>query len=50
MAEEEIFYPAVRAAIDDDELLNEADVEHASAKDLIAQILVARQSTVDHPA
>jgi len=37
-AEEEIFYPAVRAAIDDDELLNEADVEHASAKDLIAQI------------
>jgi hemerythrin superfamily protein len=37
-AEEEIFYPAVRAAIDDDELLNEADVEHASAKELIAQI------------
>lgn len=37
-AEEEIFYPAVRAAINDDELLNEADVEHASAKDLIAQI------------
>ena len=37
-AEEEIFYPAVRDAIDDDELMNEADVEHASAKDLIAQI------------
>ena len=37
-AEEEIFYPAMREAIDDDELLNEADVEHASAKDLIAQI------------
>jgi len=37
-AEEEIFYPAVRSAIDDDELLNEADVEHASAKELIAQI------------
>jgi hemerythrin superfamily protein len=36
--EEEIFYPAVREAIDDDELMNEAAVEHASAKDLIAQI------------
>ena len=36
--EEEIFYPAVREAIDDDELMNEAMVEHASAKDLIAQI------------
>ncbi|SCY55019.1 hemerythrin domain-containing protein [Nitrosospira sp. Nsp13] len=36
--EEEIFYPAVREAIDDDELMNEAMVEHTSAKDLIAQI------------
>lgn len=36
--EEEIFYPAVREAISDDELMNEAMVEHASAKDLIAQI------------
>ncbi len=39
--EEEIFYPAAREALDDDEgkdLLNEAEVEHASAKDLIAQI------------
>ena len=36
--EEEIFYPAVREAIDDDALLDEADVEHASAKDLIAQL------------
>ncbi len=37
--EEQIFYPAARDAIDDDDLLNEAEVEHASAKDLIAQIL-----------
>lgn len=37
--EEEIFYPAARDAIGDDDLLNEAEVEHASAKDLIAQIL-----------
>ena len=37
-AEEEIFYPAARAAIDEPDLLDEAEVEHASAKDLIAQI------------
>jgi len=36
--EEEIFYPAARAAIKDDDMLNEATVEHATAKDLIAQI------------
>ncbi|HTE41675.1 MAG TPA: hemerythrin domain-containing protein [Steroidobacteraceae bacterium] len=36
--EEEIFYPAARAAIDEGDLLDEAEVEHASAKDLIAQI------------
>ena len=36
--EEEIFYPAVRVGIDDDDLMDEADVEHAGAKDLIAQL------------
>jgi hemerythrin-like domain-containing protein len=36
--EEEIFYPAVREAIDDDEMMEEATVEHQSAKDLIKQI------------
>jgi hemerythrin superfamily protein len=36
--EEEIFYPAVRAEIDDNDLLDEAEVEHASAKQLIAEI------------
>ena len=36
--EEEILYPAVRKAIKDNALLNEATVEHASAKELIAQI------------
>ncbi|MET3376450.1 hemerythrin superfamily protein [Variovorax boronicumulans] len=36
--EEEILYPAVREAIKETELLDEAEVEHASAKDLIAQI------------
>ncbi|HZN23478.1 MAG TPA: hemerythrin domain-containing protein [Burkholderiales bacterium] len=36
--EEEIFYPAVRDAIDEEDLIDEAEVEHASAKDLIEQI------------
>jgi hemerythrin superfamily protein len=36
--EEEIFYPAVRKAIDDSGLMDEALVEHAGAKDLIAQL------------
>ena len=36
--EEEIFYPAVREAIKDDDLMDEALVEHASAKELIAEI------------
>ncbi|MFL9670649.1 hemerythrin domain-containing protein [Variovorax sp. AB1(2024)] len=36
--EEEIFYPAARAAIKETDLLDEAEVEHAGAKDLIAQI------------
>ncbi len=36
--EEEIFYPAARAAGVDSGLLDEASVEHASAKALIAQI------------
>jgi hemerythrin superfamily protein len=42
--EEEIFYPVVREAIDDDELMNEAVVEHTTAKDLIAQIQSMRVS------
>lgn len=36
--EEEIFYPPVRKAIKDDSLMNEAEVEHEGAKNLIAQI------------
>ncbi len=42
--EEEIFYPVVREAIDDDDLMNEAMVEHTTAKDLIAQIQSMRVS------
>jgi hemerythrin-like domain-containing protein len=36
--EEEIFYPALRAVLKDTDMLAEAQVEHQSAKDLIAQI------------
>ena len=36
--EEEIFYPAARKALKEQDLIDEATVEHASAKDLIAQI------------
>jgi hemerythrin superfamily protein len=36
--EEEIFYPAAREALEEQDLLDEAEVEHATAKDLIAQI------------
>lgn len=36
--EEEIFYPAVRKAIKEGDLMDEALVEHASAKDFIEQL------------
>jgi hemerythrin-like domain-containing protein len=36
--EEELFYPAARKAIRDEDLMNEAEVEHGSAKALIRQL------------
>ena len=37
--EEDVFYPAAREALGEDaDLVDEADIEHASAKELIAQI------------
>jgi iron-sulfur cluster repair protein YtfE (RIC family) len=36
--EEEIFYPQVRDPVDDDDLMDEAEVEHATVKDLITQL------------
>ena len=36
--EEEIFYPAVRAATGDDALLEEAEEEHAQVKETVAQL------------
>ncbi len=40
--EEELFYPALRVAIKDTDLLDEAAVEHQALKDLIAQIQSSR--------
>jgi len=36
--EEDIFYPALRERLEDELLLDQAEVEHASARDLIEQI------------
>ncbi|MCW7536377.1 hemerythrin domain-containing protein [Aquabacterium sp. A7-Y] len=36
--EEELFYPAARGGMDEPELIEEAEVEHASAKSLIQQL------------
>jgi len=41
--EEEIFYPALRETIKDMKLLEEAEVEHTTAKALIAQIEAAQE-------
>jgi hypothetical protein len=36
--EEEVFYPAARDAIEDEDIMNEAQVEHETAKMLIEQL------------
>ena len=48
--EEEIFYPAVRKALDDEELIDDALAEHADAKALIAQILDMDPASADYDA
>ena len=45
--EEEIFYPALRGAIADTDLLDEAEAEHAQAKELIARIEARRRADVE---
>jgi hemerythrin-like domain-containing protein len=36
--EEDVFYPALRERLDDELLLDQAEVEHASVRDLVEQI------------
>jgi hemerythrin superfamily protein len=48
--EEEIFYPAVKAALKDKELVPEAVVEHASIKELIAQVQDAEPDGEEYDA
>ena len=50
MIEEEIFYPAARKAGVDGAMLDEADIEHASAKQLIAEIGAATTSASHYDA
>lgn len=45
--EDGIFYPALREAMDIDDLMDEADVEHAAAAHLIAEIMGMRPGA-DH--
>lgn len=40
MLEEELFYPALRAATGDDELVDDAELEHAGTRELISQLEV----------
>lgn len=48
--EEEIFYPALRKALDEDDQLDEAQVEHNSAKQLIAELESMRSNDKLHDA
>jgi hypothetical protein len=48
--EEEIFYPAVRAVIDDDPLMDEAAVEHDAAKTMVAQLRSMRPGDLHYDA
>lgn len=48
--EEEILYPALRKALDENDLLDEAQVEHNSAKQLIAELESMRANEKLHDA
>lgn len=48
--EEEIFYPAARRAGVESDLLDEADIEHGAARELIAQIGAAKASESHYDA
>jgi len=40
MIEEELVYPLLRAAAEDDEMMDEAEVEHAGVRELVSQLEV----------
>jgi cytochrome P450 len=40
--EEELFYPAVRDALNDDELMDESDDQHQGQREFVAQILAGK--------
>ena len=44
--EEDIFYPAMREALDDELLLDQAEVEHTAARELIEQIESMRMLSI----
>lgn len=46
--EEEIFYPAAREVLEEADLVDEADVEHASVKELVSQIESSSPEEDDH--
>jgi hypothetical protein len=48
--EEELFYPAVREAIEEEDLIDEAAVEHQTLKNLIAEIKRLEPSDPKHAA
>ena len=48
--EEEIFYPSVRAAIHDDDLMDEAAVEHETAKSMVEQLRALRPGDFHYDA
>ena len=48
--EEEIFYPAVREALDDDELIEEALEQHDEDRELITQLRAMAPSSGDYDA
>jgi len=48
--EDEIFYPALREALGEDDLMDEADIEHAIAAKLIADILSMQPREGHHGA
>ena len=45
--EEEIFYPALREAVDADALLDESEAEHQQAKELIARIEASGEASAE---